>query len=94
MKGYLIGALIVVNLLLVFVLVFGSSPQPAQAQAFRGQTNYIMASGRITDSADILYVVDLATRRMVAIESDVNNKGRLSVWAGAADLKRDLHYPE
>ena len=93
MKNASIAALIGLNVILALVMVFDAPRQTAQAQAFRGQSDYIVCTGAVDQNTEVVYVLDLAKRRLVAFEPDPNNKFRLKSYRGRK-LADDFEYPK
>ncbi|NLE30053.1 MAG: hypothetical protein GX629_10335 [Phycisphaerae bacterium] len=90
MKNYLIIGLIVLNVVLVGTLAVGllNIPQ-ANAQPIPLSGNFLMVSGAILGSkSDIVYVIDLENRRLLALYYDRASEKTSSV--GTRDLIRDL----
>lgn len=73
MKKVLIASLVLANLVLVGLLVFGIDQQPAHAQG-RGQADYLVMTSRVAENLDIIYVVDTSKQQMVAFELDRQKK--------------------
>jgi len=74
MKQAVIAALVCFNAALLLALMFGPGTPRADAQVYRGGTDYIMVSGRIGTDSEALYIVDLAQRRLVGLRYDRQNK--------------------
>jgi len=84
-----LGALVVLNLVLVIALaVVSLSPQPAEAQ-FGGGSNYIMIAGEITGrtNQNAVYIVETQSARMISVLFNSSNK-TFQVIAGC-DLAAD-----
>ena len=86
MRTGLIVALVCVNVGLLLALVLGTAVPSAQAQVAGGGTDYMMLTGKMQGTtADALYVLDLASRKLIAFKFDpttkrlVAMKGRLLV---------------
>ncbi|MFP4107256.1 MAG: hypothetical protein ACLFVU_14380 [Phycisphaerae bacterium] len=70
MKRAIFFALVLINAGLLVVLVMGSNSTPtAHAQEYVSQ-DYMMIAGRIDDDEEIVYITDLKTDRIVALEFD------------------------
>ena len=72
---------------------FGTGERPAQAQAVRGNTDYLMVSGQTDKTSAAVYMIDQARRRLVGIEPDPNRKGRLVAYR-IRKLKDDFEIKE
>lgn len=80
MKKALIVALVFVNVGLAAALIAGSVP-PAQAQTIRGANDFLMMTGRIEQSFDAIYILDMQNRRLAAWQFDRTTK-RLKPFKG------------
>ena len=87
MKRALIVALLCLNVGLLAALAISSS-RPAYGQAYRGATDYMLITSKLSDGWDGVYVVDLAKRRMVGWKFDKQKK-KLVVLS-ARDFKTDF----
>ena len=75
MKKTVIVALVCVNVALLLALMFGAGTPKAQAQAFRGATDYLMGTGKARGRpADVGYIIDLGRRRLLAWEFNKTRK--------------------
>ena len=74
MKKAVIVTLACVNAALLLALMFGPGSPRADAQVYRGGTDYIMVAGRIGTDLEALYIVDLAQRRLLGMRYDRNTK--------------------
>ena len=90
MKKYLITGLIALNVILALALAASFlKVSPAQAQPMGLSGNFLMVSGAILGTkADIVYVVDLESRQLLALYYDRATDKTSSV--GTRDLIRDL----
>jgi len=79
MKKKLIVVLLSVNAALLLALILTAGATPARAQVFGGGIDYLLATGQITSSAEVLYVMDLAKRRLMAFRYDATNRRMLPV---------------
>ena len=84
-----LGALIVLNLVLVVAIaVVSLSPQPAAAQ-LGGINDYVMIAGQVSDrnNQNVVYIVQTNTQRMIAVIFNSSNN-TFDVIAGR-DLAND-----
>lgn len=86
MKKAALVALIAINAALVLALVFHASSQPAYGQVM--QQSYVVITGRINNDLDAVYIIDLASRQLVATAYDNRNKQMINVTRQPIDLKR------
>jgi hypothetical protein len=91
MKTVLIVLLACINVALLGTLVGGTLVPKAQAQAVRGNTDYLVVTGHIESKADALYILDLAKRRLAVFRIDPTSKKMIAV--GARRLKIDFPKP-
>jgi len=68
MKRALIVTLVCVNLALLATLILGTGVGSAKAQVMG--SNYIMVPANINSDYQAVYVIDLASRKMVAFRMD------------------------
>ncbi len=87
MKRLAIVAMVCVNLALLLALLFGTAPEPAYGQ-YLG-TNYVVVTAQVQVDWDVVYVLDLAKRRMAAFGID-KQKIRIRPIGGQRDLVRDF----
>lgn len=73
MKQFIIVALVCVNLVLVAALVFHATAPKAEAQVRGGGSDYTMLTARMSDDLDVVYVIDLSSRRLAAWAWDRTN---------------------
>ena len=88
MKKTLIVTLACVNVALLGALVLGTATPTADAQVFGGGRDYLMLTANIGTDNDAVYIIDLATRRMLTWRYDRTNK-RLAPFRGR-DLTNDF----
>ena len=91
MKKALITILICLNVALLAALVGGMFVPKADAQVYRGASDYLMISGQMTSSTQNVYVIDLARRRLEGWRWDKTHR-RMSQLRGRnlrTDFKRD-----
>ncbi len=92
MRKAVLITLVVVNVLLAAMLagtVF--RPKSALAQSVGLSGNFFMVAGKVLGSrSDVVYVVDLETRELIALQFD-RPTSRLSIKS-RRDLARDLAY--
>ena len=89
MKKALIVSLLCVNAALLAALLLGAAAPPAQAQAVRGGTDYLVVSAQLAVDWDAVWVLDMAKRRLLAFGfNKVSN--RLLPFGGGRDLARDF----
>ena len=88
MKKIIIVALVCINVALVAVLAFGVGEPKATAQVRGGGSDYMAITARWGTNDDVVYVVDLGSRRMAAWSFNQTNK-RLDGFFGR-DLQRDF----
>lgn len=89
-KQFVIASLAAVNVLLLTVLISFATPLPtANAQAGRsGGAGYVCASARAAGRTyEVLYMIDLATRKMHSFYPD---RGKLLFSAVPRDLDKDF----
>lgn len=86
-----VHALVVLNLvLLVALFVIGLSPAPATAQGLGGGPEFLMIAGKsqIRDNVSTIYLVELQSAQMLAIQFDTRNDSLEVV--GARSLSADF----
>ena len=88
MKRSLIVALICLNVALLVSLLFVASTPPANAQVYGGGADYLMMTGQIGSDWDAVYVIDLASNRMLGWRYEKAQK-RLRQMRGR-ELKNDF----
>lgn len=88
MKNALIVAMVCLNLVLVAVLVFHANAPEASAQVRSRDAEYSAITGKIGDNWDVVYVLDVRTRRLGAWVFNRTTK-RLDPYFGR-DLTRDF----
>ncbi len=76
-----IGLLVVTAIILGAMLLtsYMDSQNTAYADTPIKGGDYLMGAGALTDKHDLLYVIDIGTRRLVAYSIDVNKKTVLLV---------------
>jgi len=79
MKNTLVALLICINLGLVVALLFGPATTPAEAQVIGGGADYLMVTGQIGTNWDGVYVIDLDSRRLLALRWDKTQKRMLAI---------------
>ncbi len=72
MKKLLIVALACVNIALLSVLLLGTSVPKAKGQVLGA--DYMMITGQISSDYDAIYILDMASRRLVAMKMDRTRK--------------------
>jgi hypothetical protein len=88
-KKRLIVALVCVNVALVASLVFVAAAPKAQAAGMLGGgTDYLVVTGKVSSSTEVVYVIDIARDAMAAWKFDKTNKKMQLV--GARTLKDDF----
>ena len=80
--------LVCVNVLLLAMILGAALPQ-ARAQSVRGANNYLLMTGQIEKDYDVVYVMDLASRRLAAWQFNRSNK-KLVRFRGGRDLAKDF----
>ncbi len=90
MKKILVIALVGINVVLLVALVFVSSASPARAQVIGRGTDYILVTGRVTQQAEAVYIIDLAKQRMVALRWSTGKSPRLIQCPGIMRLDKDF----
>jgi len=90
MKKALIAALLCLNVGLLLALVLGAGVPTAEAQVAGGGRDYIMVTGHLSKDRDAVFILDLSSRRLVALKMspEVNNPKLLSFRG--RDLRRDF----
>jgi hypothetical protein len=75
-KNFTIGILSTTAvILLVGLFVIHSRPEPSYASGMNAQGgDYLLTTGQLQDSEELLYVVDAQNRRMVVYRFDINRK--------------------
>jgi hypothetical protein len=74
-KAAIIALLLVVNIGLLAAVVFsGTGGSTAYAQAMPGSPKYLMVSGRIRETEQALYVVNLEKRMLAVFTFDQGEK--------------------
>ena len=89
-KHSVIAALAALNVALVWLLIAQAAPMPtAMAQAARaGGGGYVCATARAAGRTyEVLYMIDLATRRLHTFYPD---RGKLIFTAVPRDLEKDF----
>ena len=79
-------ALIAINAVLVLGVVFHASSQPAYGQVTT--VTYVVITGRVSGDLDAVYIIDLASRQLVATAYDHRAKQMIAVTRAPIDLKR------
>jgi hypothetical protein len=92
MKKVMIVALVCVNIALVLALVFSLNEPAAQAQ-LKGNADYMVVTGKVNDTLDALYVLDLGTLKLAAFQPDPSARGKLEIYQGKA-IKGDFEEKE
>ena len=87
MKRLAIILLVCVNVALL-ALVLGKTLPRAEAQTMHGASNYLLMTGKLDQDEEILYIIDVAQRRLGAMKWN-RTQGRLVTY-GARDLTRDF----
>ncbi|MHC4294227.1 MAG: hypothetical protein ACYSTL_01435 [Planctomycetota bacterium] len=81
MKKVLIITLVCVNVVLLASLILVAGVGRAEAQVYRGGTDYLMVTGKIGTNWEAVYVIDMETRRLLAWRFD-RTKNRLLRFRG------------
>ena len=79
MKRTLIVVLVCANLALLVALLFGPAAPRAEAQVARGGVDYLMVTGQIGSDWDGVYILDLGSRRLLAMRWDKTKKQMLPI---------------
>ena len=87
MKRLAIILLVCINVALL-ALVLGKTLPRAEAQTMRGASDYLLMTGRIDQDEEVLYVIDVARRRLGTMRYD-RTQGRMVPY-GSRDLTRDF----
>ena len=94
MKNAVLVALICLNAALAVALAAEALAPPANAQVIGGGTSYLMVTGRVGSNFEAVYVLDLASRRLVGLRYDRNRRpspGMVVIGpVGGRPLKRDF----
>ena len=90
MTKILVIALVGINAVLLVALVFVSSASPARAQVIGRGTDYVLVTGRVTQSAEVVYIIDLAKQRMAALRWSTGRPPRLIQCPGIMRLDKDF----
>lgn len=88
MKKLAVIMLVCVNVLLLAMILVAALPQ-AQAQSIRGANNYLLMTGQIEKDYDVIYVMDLASRRLVAWQFNRTDR-KLIRFRGGRNLAKDF----
>jgi hypothetical protein len=89
-KRSLIVGLLGINLFLLAALILGSYSLPsAYAQRVGGASNFIAVTCEADQDYDVLFVIDLAQRKMHTFAATRNRNGDV-LYKGARDLKEDF----
>lgn len=86
-----VSALVVLNaVLLVALFVIGLSPAPATAQGLGGGPEFLMIAGKsqIRDNVSTIYLMELRSAQMLAVQFDTRNDSLEVV--GARNLGPDF----
>jgi hypothetical protein len=90
-KRATIVLLVGINLVLLATLIIGNYQLPAAyGQAAPLAQNYLMVAGEVRDGQDVLYVIDLASRRLHAFITNRTQNDRRIFHAGVRDLQREF----
>ena len=92
MKKAIIAILVCVNVGLLCALILGVNVPKATA-SYPGSVmphNTIMITGQISDSEDAVYILDMASERLAALEFLQKGSGKRLRPMGVKDLKTDL----
>jgi len=87
-KKTLVLTLVGLNVLLLGLLVHQAVPQ-AQAQSFR-TTDYVVMTARMGTSYQVLFIVDLNTKKMIGLKFDKTTKKMDKMKNYERDLVRDF----
>lgn len=93
MRKAVIVILMFLNVGLLAGLLLSSTPR-AQAQAFRGASNYLMLTSKLDSNTDCVLVLDMAKRRLVGWEFDKTRKKMKIMPGGARDIRNDFRKAE
>jgi hypothetical protein len=88
MKRAIFFALVLINAGLLVVLMMGSGSTPAAHAQEYVSRDYMMIAGRIDEDEEIVYITDLKTDRILALEYD-KGKNELRAYRGVR-LHRDF----
>lgn len=89
MKKAIVVGLACVNVALLAVLMFGSAPQPAKAQAGGFlQTDFLAIPCQVANDEDCLFVLDVAKEKIQAFRTSVT--GHRVVFYNTRSLARDF----
>ena len=80
MKHCIIVALVCLNAALLVALVFGATTEKAYGQVLGA--NYLVVTGAINDDYELVYVLDLGTRRLAAWRFDRTKKQMVPIARG------------
>ena len=67
-------ALVCVNVALVASLVLVASAPPARAQVLGARTDYLVATGRVSDTTAVVYVLDIGKQALAVWTVEKTNK--------------------
>ena len=87
-KKTLVLALVGLNVLLLGLLVHQAIPQ-AQAQSFR-TTDYVVMTGSMGTNFEVLFIVDLSSKKMIALKFDKTSKKMALMKNYERDLLKDF----
>ena len=92
-KRSIVVALVGMNLFLLGALILSSYSLPAAyAQRAGYAANYVTVTCEVDESYDVLYLVDLPTRRLHAFLPSREAEGRLE-YVDSRDLQQDFSRP-
>jgi len=87
-KRLIILTLLGVNLALLVGLV-AVNMQPAQARPFKS-TDYVMVTGKVGQTTEGVYVIDIASRKMIGLTLDKTSKKMRSMSRQPRNLLTDF----
>ena len=88
MKKTAIIALVGINVVLLALVIGRALPQ-AEAQTFRGASNYMIMTGQVENDYDAIFVLNLSKRSLKGWQLDRTTK-RLTAMRGDRDLTKDF----
>ena len=93
-KRSVIVALVGLNLFLLTALIFSTySPPVAYAQRMGAAANYVAVTCRVDNEFDVLYLLDLPTRKLHCFVPDRDIARGGMQYAGSRDVAQDFSRP-
>jgi hypothetical protein len=90
-KRTLVTVLVGLNLFLVVTLIFTAyEPPAARAQAIGNAGNFVMLTGEVQESTDVVYLFDLAQRNLHVLTGRRAGVNAKLVLLASRSLARDL----